>query len=83
MSSADGYAEDPRAWRFRRRTAVLLAVVTATSVWMVASSGPLVVVVSSPADYLMVSLRLASIAEAVKQQGDPVGYRRSSGLGTN
>ena len=83
MSSADGSAEDPRAWRFRRRTAVLLTVITATSVWVVAPGGPLVVVASSPADHLMVSLRLASIGEAVKQQGDPVGYRCSSGLGMN
>ena len=66
-SSPDGPAEDPRAWRFRRRTAVLLTVITATSVWVVAPGRPLVVVASSPADYLMVSLRLTSIAKAVKQ----------------
>ena len=82
-SSVDGPAEDPRAWRFRRRTAVLLAIIAAASVWVVAPGGPLVVVASSPADYLMVSLRLSSIAEAIKQQGDPVGYRCSSGLRTN
>ena len=78
--SADGPAEDPRAWWFRRRAAVLLAVVATTSVWVVAPSGPLVVVASLPADHLMVSLHLASIAEAVKKHGDPVGYRCSSRL---
>ena len=64
-SSADGPAEDPRAWWFRGRTAVLSAVVAIASVWVVALSGPLIVVASSPADHLMVSLYLASIAEAV------------------
>ena len=81
--SADGPAEDPRAWRFRGRTAVLPAIVATTSVWVVAPSGPLVVVASSPADHLMVSLHLALVAEAVKQQGDPVGYRCLSGLRMN
>ena len=64
-SSADGPTEDPRAQRFRGRTAVLPAVVATASVWVVAPSGPLIVVASSPADHLMVSLYLASIAEAV------------------
>ena len=62
---------------------VLLTVITATLVWMVALGGPLIIVASSPADHLMVSLHLASIAEVVKKHGDPVGYRCSSGLGTN
>ena len=82
MSSTDGSAEDLRARQFRRRTAVLLTVITATSVRMVASGGPLIVVASSPADHLMVSLHLALVAEAVEQQGDPVGYRCPSELGT-
>ena len=81
MSSADGSAEDSRARWFRRRTAVLLTVITATSVRMVAPSGPLVVVASSPADHLMVSLHLASIAEAVKKHGAlwAIGARAGSG----
>ena len=61
---------------------VLLAVVATASVWVVAPSGPLVVVASSPADHLMVSLHLTSITEAVQKHGDPMGYQRSSGLGT-
>jgi len=80
-SSADGPAEDPRAWRFRRRAVILLTIIAAASVWVVTPSGPLIVVASSPADHLMVSLHLASIAEVVKKHGDPVGYRCSSGLG--
>ena len=83
MSSADGSVEDSRARRFRRRTAVLLTVITATSVWMVAPSGPLIVVASSPADHLMVSLHLALVAEVVELQGDPVGCWRLSGLRMN
>ena len=51
--------------------------------WMVASSGPLIVVASSPADHLMVSLHLALVAEAVKWQGDPVDGWRPSRLWTN
>ena len=77
----DGPAEDPRAWRLRGRTAVLTAVVATASVWVVAPSGPLAVVVSWPADHLMVSLHLASVAEVVQKHGGPMGYRCSSGLG--
>ena len=62
---------------------VLPAVVATASVWVVAPSGPLVVVASSPADHLMVSLHLTPIAEAVQKHGDPVGYWRSVGLGTS
>ena len=62
---------------------VLLAIVVTASVWVVAPSGPLIVVASSPADHLMVSLHLTSIAEAVKKHGGPVGYRCSSRLGMN
>ena len=83
MCSADGSAEDPRTRRFRRRTAVLLTVITATLVWMVALGGPLIVVASSPADHLMVCLHLALVAEAVESQGDPVGYWCPSGFGMN
>ena len=60
---------------------VHLAIVATASVWVVAPSGPLAVVVSSPADHLMVSLHLASIAEVVQKHGDPVGYWRLVGLG--
>ena len=65
MSSADGSAEDSRARWFRRRTAVFLTVISATSMRMVASSGPLPVVASSLADHLMVALGLESVVEAV------------------
>ena len=58
-------------------------VVAATSVRMVALGGPLIVVAPSPADHLVVALRLALVAEAVVQQGDPVDCRCPSGLGTN
>ena len=64
-SAADGLAEDSRARQPRRRTAVLPAVVAATSVWLVASGEPIVVVAPSPADHIVVLLCLASVAEAV------------------
>ena len=54
-----------RARPHRRRTAVLPAVVAATSVWVVTSGEPVVVVAPSPADHVVVLLRLASVAEAV------------------
>ena len=63
--TADGLAEDSRARRPRRRTAVLPAVIAATSVWVVTSSEPVVVVAPSPADHVMVFFRLTSVAEAV------------------
>ena len=50
---------------------------------MVASGGPLIVVASSSADHLMVSLPLVLIVEAVKEHGDPVSYRCSSRFGTS
>ena len=62
---------------------VLSTIVAAASVQVVASSGPLIVVASSPADHLVVALRLTSVAEAVVQQGDPVDCRCPSGLGMN
>ena len=83
MCSMDGSAEDPRAWRLRRRTTVFLTIIMATSVWVVAPCGPLVVVASSPADHLMVCLHLALVAEAVELPGDPVGCWRPSGLEAN
>ena len=61
---------------------VLLTIITATSVRMVAPGGPLIIVASSPADHLMVSLYLALVAKAVEQQGDPMGYRCPRRLGT-
>jgi len=33
--------------------------------WVVASGGPIVVVVPSPADHIVVALRLTSVAEAI------------------
>jgi len=66
MSSTDGSTEDSRARWFRRRIAVVLTIITATSVRMVAPGGPLIVVASSLADHLMVSLRLALVAEVVE-----------------
>ena len=64
-SVEDGLAEDYRARRPRGRTAVLPAVIAATSVWLVASGEPIVVVAPSPADHIVVLLCLASVAEAV------------------
>ena len=83
MSSADGSAEDSRARWFRRRTAVFLTVITAAPMRMVASGGPLTVVASSSADHLVVTLRLASIIEAVVDRGDPTDCRHPNGFGTN
>ena len=67
----DGLAEDSRARRPRRRTAVLPAVVAATSVWVVTSDEPVIVVAPSPADHVVVLLRLASVAEAFVDRGGP------------
>ena len=50
---------------------VFLAVITATPMRMVASGGPLTVVASSSADHLVVTLRLASVIEAVVDRGGP------------
>ena len=44
---------------------VLPAVVVATSVRVVASGKPIIVVAPSPTDHIVVALRLASVAEAV------------------
>ena len=65
VGAADGLAEDSRARWPRRRTTVLPTVVATTSVRVVALGGPIVVVASSPADHIVVILRLASVAEAV------------------
>ena len=83
MSVVDGLAEDSRARWPRRRTAVLPAVVAIGSVRVVTTGGPMVVVKPSPADHIVVALRLASVAEAVVHRGGPVGCRHPSGLGTN
>ena len=83
MSSADSSAKDSRARRLRRRTTVLPTIVAATLVLMVAPGGPLVVVVPSPADHIVVALRLASVAEAVVHRGGLVGSWCPSRLGTN
>ena len=64
-SVVDGLPEDSRARRPRRRTAVLPAVIAATSVWVVTSGKPVIVVALSPADHVVVLLRLASVAEGV------------------
>ena len=65
VSAVDVLAEDSRARRPKRRTVVLPTVVAATSMRMVASGGPLIVVALSPADHIVVALRLTSVAEAV------------------
>ena len=65
MSTTDASAKDSRARWLRRRTAVLPTVVAATSVRVVASGEPIIVVAPSPADHIMVVLHLASVAEAV------------------
>ena len=83
LSIADGSTKDSRARWFRRRTAVLSAVVAAAPMWMVASGEPLAVVASSSADHLMVTLRLASIIEAVMDRGDPTDCQHPNGFGTN
>ena len=62
---------------------VFLAVVAATSVHMVASGGPIVVVAPSPADHIMVALRLASVAEAIVHRGGLVGFWCPSRLRMN
>ena len=62
---------------------VLITIIMATSVWMVAPGGPLIIVASLPANHLVVALRLASVAEVVMQQGDLVDCRCPSGLGMN
>jgi len=62
---------------------VLPTVVATAPVRVVASGWPIIVVASSPADHIMVALRLASVAEAVVHRGGPVGYRCPSGLRTN
>jgi len=83
LSIADGSTEDSRARWFRRRTAVFLTVISAASMRMVASSGPLTVVAPSPADHLVVALGLALVVEAVVDRGDPVDGRRPSRLEMN
>jgi len=48
---------------------ILLTVVVAASMQMVASGGPLTVMAPSSADHLVVTLRLASVIEAVVDRG--------------
>ena len=62
---------------------VFLTVITAAPMRMVASGEPLTIVASSSADHLVVTLHLASVIEAVVDQGDPIDCRHPSGLGTN
>ena len=62
---------------------VLPTIVATASVRVVASGWPIIVVAPSPADHIVVALRLALVDEAVVHRGGPVGYRRPSGLGTN
>ena len=75
VSVVDGLAEDSRGRWPRRRTAVLPAIVATASVWVVTSGGPIIVVKPSPADHIVVALRLASVAEAVVHRGGLVGFR--------
>ena len=81
MGAVDGLAEDSRARWPGRRTVVLPTVVATASVRVVASGRPIVVVVPSPADHIVVALCLASIAEAVVHRGGLVGFRCPSRLG--
>ena len=62
---------------------VLPTVVATASVPVVASGGPLVVMAPSPADHIVVALRLTLVAEVVAHRGDPIGCRCLSGLRTN
>ena len=62
---------------------VLPTIVVTTSVRVVASGGPIIIVAPSPTDHLVVALRLTSVAEVVVHRGGPVGRRCPSGLGTN
>ena len=71
VGAADGLAEDLRARWPRRRTTVLPTVIATASVRVVASGRPIVVVAPSPADHIVVALRLASVAESVVDQGGP------------
>ena len=48
---------------------VLPTVVATASMRVVALGGPLVIVAPSPADHIMVALRLVSVAEAVVHRG--------------
>ena len=65
LSAVDGSAKDLRTRWPRRGTTVFLAVVATASVWVVASGGPIIVVAPSPADHIVVILRLALVTEAV------------------
>ena len=62
---------------------VLPTVVAATSVRVVTSDRPIIVVVPSPADHIVVALRLTSVAEAVVHRGCLVGSWCPSRLRTN
>ena len=73
VGAADGLAKDSRVGWPRRRTAILPTIIAITSVRVVASGGPIIVVASSPADRIVVLLRLASVAEAVVHRGGLVG----------
>ena len=53
---------------------VLPTIVATTSVWVVALGGPIVVVAPSPADHIMIALRLVSIVEAIMHRGGLVGF---------
>jgi len=80
VSAVDGLSEDSRARRPRRRIAVLPAIVATASVQVVTSGGPIVVVAPSPADHIVVALRLASVAEAVVHRGGPEAVVHRGGL---
>jgi hypothetical protein len=75
VSAADGLAKDLRARWPERRTVVLPTIVATTSVWLVASGRPIIVVAPSPTDHIVVALRLVSVAEAVMHRGGLVGYQ--------
>ena len=48
---------------------VLPTIIATALVRVVASGGPIIIVASSPADHIVVILRLASVAEAVVHRG--------------
>jgi len=62
---------------------VLSTIVATTSVRVVASGGPIIVVAPSPADHIVVALRLALVAEEIVHREGLVGYWCASGLEMN
>ena len=80
VGATDGLAEDLRARGPWRRTAVLPTAIATTSVRVVASGGPIIIVASSPADHIVVALRLVLVAEAVVHRGGLKAVVHQGGL---